>query len=83
MPLVRISAIRGKPAAPLPELGAAVHRALVETVGVPEHLGIARTEGIVMIDIAFSSGRTLDQKRALYRRISERSFGNGIVSYAP
>jgi 4-oxalocrotonate tautomerase len=98
MPLVRISVIRGKPAAPLPELGEAVHRALVETVGVPEldrfqllseqapgdlvydpeYLGIARTDGIVMIDITFSSGRTLDQKRALYRRITERLSELGV-----
>ena len=36
MPLVRISVIRGKPAAPLRKVGDAVHRAFVETVDVPE-----------------------------------------------
>ncbi len=89
MPLVRISVIRGKSAAPLGRLGDAVHRALVETVGVPEedrfqviteherhelvydpdYLGISRTDGIVLIQITFSTGRSLEQKRLLYRRI--------------
>jgi phenylpyruvate tautomerase PptA (4-oxalocrotonate tautomerase family) len=75
-----------------------VHRALVETVGVPEadrfqiitehapetlvydrdYLGIARTDGIVLIQITFSSGRTLDQKRLLYRRIADRLVEAGV-----
>jgi len=98
MPLVRISVIRGKPAAPLPSLGEAVHRALVETVGVPEkdrfqvlsehapqelvydpeYLGIARTDGIVLIDITFSNGRSLEQKRLLFRAIAERLSELGV-----
>ena len=98
MPLVRISVIRGKPAAPLRKLGDAVHRALVETVGVPEndrfqviteherhelaydpdYLGIARTDGIVLIQVTFSSGRTVDQKRLLYRRIADHLAEAGV-----
>jgi phenylpyruvate tautomerase PptA (4-oxalocrotonate tautomerase family) len=98
MPLVRISVIRGKPAAPLGSLGDAVHRALVETVGVPEkdrfqviteherhelvydpdYLGISRTDGIVLIQITFSTGRSLEQKRLLYRRIMERLGEAGV-----
>lgn len=98
MPLVRISIIRGKPAAPLPSLGEAVHRALVETIGVPEkdrfqvlsehapdelvydpeYLGIARTDGIVLIDITFSTGRSLEQKRLLFRAIAERLSKLGV-----
>ena len=98
MPLVRISVIRGKPAAPLPSLGKAVHRALVEAVGVPEndrfqvlgehapdelvydpeYLGIARTDGIVLIDITFSTGRSLEQKRLLFRAIAERLSELGV-----
>jgi 4-oxalocrotonate tautomerase len=98
MPLVRISVIRGKPAAPLRKLGDAVHRALVETVGVPEkdrfqvmtehgqdelvydpdYLGIPRTDGIVLIQITFSTGRSLEQKRLLYRRIVERLGKAGV-----
>lgn len=38
----------------------------------PEYLGIARSPQIVMVQIAISSGRTLEKKRALYRRIAER-----------
>ncbi len=98
MPLVRISVIRGKPAAPLHRLGDAVHRALVETVGVPEkdrfqvmtehghdelvydpdYLGISRTDGIVLIQITFSTGRSFEQKRLLYRRIMERLGEAGV-----
>jgi 4-oxalocrotonate tautomerase len=90
MPLVRISLARGKDAAYRGKVGDAVHRALVETVGVPpldrfqlltEHepgdlvydsnyLGIARTSDLVIVQITLSVGRTLAQKRALYRAIA-------------
>ena len=38
----------------------------------PSYLGIARTEGIVIIQITLNLGRTVDQKRALYRAIADR-----------
>ena len=91
MPLVRISLVKGKPEAYRRKVGDAVHRALVETIGVPpldrfqlitEHepgdivydsnyLGIARSSDIVIIQVTLSTGRTLAQKRALYRRIAD------------
>lgn len=37
----------------------------------PEYLGIKRGDGIVLIQITISSGRTLAQKRALFARIAE------------
>jgi len=90
MPLVRISLAKGKPEAYRRKVGDAVHRALVETVGVPpldrfqiltEHepgdlvydsnyLGIARSSDLVVVQITLSIGRSLAQKRALYRRIA-------------
>jgi phenylpyruvate tautomerase PptA (4-oxalocrotonate tautomerase family) len=90
MPLVRISLVKGKPEAYRRKVGDAVHRALVESAGVPpldrfqlitEHepgdivydsnyLGIARTGDLVIVQITLSLGRTLEQKRALYRRIA-------------
>ena len=90
MPLVRISLAKGKPEAYRRKVGDAVHRALVETVGVPpldrfqiltEHepgdlvydsnyLGIARSSDLVIVQITLSAGRSLEQKRALYRRIA-------------
>lgn len=90
MPLVRISLVKGKPEAYRRKVGDAIHRALVEAVGVPpldrfqlltEHepgdlvydsnyLGIARTSDLVIVQITLSAGRTLEQKRALYRRIA-------------
>jgi phenylpyruvate tautomerase PptA (4-oxalocrotonate tautomerase family) len=91
MPLVRISLVKGKPEAYRRKVGDAVHRALVEAVGVPpldrfqlltEHetgdlvydsnyLGIARSADLVIVQITLSTGRTLAQKRALYRRIAD------------
>jgi len=90
MPLVRISLAKGKPEAYRRKVGDAIHRALVEAVGVPpldrfqiltEHepgdlvydsnyLGIARSGDLVIVQITLSAGRTLEQKRALYRRIA-------------
>ena len=90
MPLVRISLVKGKPAEYRRRVGDAIHRALVEALGVPpldrfqlltEHepgdlvydsnyLGIARTSDLVIVQITLNTGRTLAQKRALYRRIA-------------
>ena len=90
MPLVRISLVKGKPEVYRRKVGDAVHRALVEAVGVPpldrfqlltEHepgdlvydsnyLGIARSSNLVVVQITLSAGRSLEQKRALYRRIA-------------
>jgi hypothetical protein len=59
----------------------------------PGYLGIARSDGIVVIQATISEGRGVDQKKALYRRIAERLnaelgvrvedvfFGNGIAQY--
>ena len=38
----------------------------------PKYLGIARGDGFVMIQITLNQGRTLDMKRALYKRIAEK-----------
>jgi len=90
MPLVRISLVKGQPAALRRSIGDAVHRALVETVDVPqrdrfqlltehepgdlvydsEYLGIARSDNIVIIQITLNTGRSLEKKRRLYRRIA-------------
>jgi 4-oxalocrotonate tautomerase len=90
MPLVRISLVKGRPEAYRRKVGDAIHRALVEALGVPpldrfqlitEHepgdlvydsnyLGIARSSDLVIVQITLSAGRTLEQKRALYRRIA-------------
>ena len=90
MPLVRISLVKGRPAALRRSIGDAVHRALVETVDVPqrdrfqlltehepgdlvydsEYLGIARSDNIVIIQITLNTGRSLEKKRRLYRRIA-------------
>jgi 4-oxalocrotonate tautomerase len=43
-----------------------------------EYLGIARTNNIVIVQITLSGGRTLAQKRALYRRIAENLARLGV-----
>ena len=98
MPLVRIELLHGRTVEQRQRIGDAVHRALVETVGVPErdrfqlitersasdlvydreYLGIKRTDGIVIVQITLSSGRTSVQKRALFRRIAENLAALGI-----
>jgi hypothetical protein len=82
---------KGRDAGLRRKIGDAVHRALVDTIGVPpadrfqlltehepgdlvydsEFLGIARTSDIVIMQITLSAGRSLAQKRALYRAIAD------------
>src|SRR6478672_809782 len=38
----------------------------------PGYLGISRTDDFVVIQITLNTGRTLDQKRALYRALAEK-----------
>lgn len=38
----------------------------------PSYLGVARTDDIIIVQITLNAGRTLDQKRALYRVIADR-----------
>ena len=98
MPLVRISLRKGKTAEFRRKLGDAIHRALVETIDVPEldrfqllsehepgdlvydpgYLGIARSNDIVIVQITISAGRTLAQKRALFRRIADNLAALGL-----
>lgn len=44
----------------------------------PGFLGIARSDGIVMVEVHLSIGRSLDQKRALYAGIADRLERLGI-----
>jgi phenylpyruvate tautomerase PptA (4-oxalocrotonate tautomerase family) len=91
MPLVRIDVRQGKSNHQLGRIGDGIHRALVETIGVPaldkfqiitehsperliadsEYLGIRRSEGVVLIQITLSQGRTLEQKQALFATIAK------------
>jgi phenylpyruvate tautomerase PptA (4-oxalocrotonate tautomerase family) len=41
----------------------------------PEYLGIARSRDLVIINITMSFGRSMSQKRSLYRTIAERLAG--------
>ena len=43
-----------------------------------EYLGIARSDNIVIIQITISSGRSLEKKRRLYRRIAHNLGALGI-----
>ena len=38
----------------------------------PKYLGIERSDDLVVIQITLNIGRTLDQKRALYRALAEK-----------
>jgi 4-oxalocrotonate tautomerase len=43
-----------------------------ELIYDPRYLGIARDDSFVLIQITLNQGRSLDMKRALYKRIAER-----------
>ncbi|MBM3540128.1 MAG: tautomerase family protein [Alphaproteobacteria bacterium] len=92
MPLVRIALRQGRPAGFGRRIGAVIHQAMVDTIGVPprdvfqivtEHdadgliydpsyLDISRSDGIVLVQITLSEGRTDAAKQALYKAIAER-----------
>ena len=44
----------------------------------PAYLGIRRTDGIVIVQITLSSGRSLEQKRSLYRAIADNLAREGV-----
>ncbi len=45
----------------------------------PSYLGISRTDQLVIVQITISLGRTANQKRALYRRITELLAQNASI----
>ncbi len=91
MPLVRISLAPSRSLDDRRAIADGVHRALVETVGVPaadrfqvveevpgpdlhfspDYLGIARTAGVVFVQIFLSVGRSVETKKALYAKMAE------------
>jgi phenylpyruvate tautomerase PptA (4-oxalocrotonate tautomerase family) len=92
MPLVRISLAPGRTLDDRRAIADGVHRALVETAGVPaadrfqvveevpgpdlhfspDYLGIARTAGVVFVQVFFSVGRSVEVKKALYAKMAEK-----------
>jgi 4-oxalocrotonate tautomerase len=44
----------------------------------PGYLGIARTNDIVIVQITITAGRTLEKKRALFRRIADNLAALGL-----
>jgi phenylpyruvate tautomerase PptA (4-oxalocrotonate tautomerase family) len=89
MPLVRIALRKGKSPEFRRALSDSIHRAMVETIKVPEqdrfqiitehddsgliydpsYLGISRSDGVVLVQITLSAGRTLEVRKALFARI--------------
>ena len=49
-----------------------------ELIYDPSYLGIRRTDGVVIVQITLSSGRSLEQKRSLYRAIAEKLAREGV-----
>jgi 4-oxalocrotonate tautomerase len=43
-----------------------------------EYLGIQYSEGLVLIQITLNSGRTVEQKKALYQRVADELAGLGM-----
>jgi phenylpyruvate tautomerase PptA (4-oxalocrotonate tautomerase family) len=92
MPLVRIALRKGTKPEFRRALSDSIHRAMVETIGIPEqdkfqivtehdadgliydpaYLGIARSDGVLLIQITLSAGRSVEVRKALFARIVER-----------
>jgi 4-oxalocrotonate tautomerase len=91
MPLVRIALRKGKSPEFRRALADSIHRAMVETIQIPEqdrfqvitehddsgliydpsYLGISRTDGVVLVQITLTAGRTLEVRKALFARIAQ------------
>ena len=91
MPLVRIALRKGKSPEFRRALADSIHRAMVETIKIPEqdrfqiltehddsgliydpsYLGISRSDGVVLVQITLSAGRTLEVRKALFARIAQ------------
>ena len=89
MPLVRIALRKGKSPEYRRAISESIHRAMVETIKIPEHdrfqivtehddaslvydpsyLGISRSDGVILVQITLSAGRTVDVRKALFARI--------------
>lgn len=86
MPLVRISILKGKPPEYARAVGDAVNAAVIETMAFPEDdryqiitehephmLQLQTREGDrVMMSLVMRSGRSDAQKKAFYKRVTER-----------
>ena len=91
MPLVRISLRGGTTPAFRKSVGDSIHRAMVETIKIPEadkfqlitehdqdglvydpgYLGIARSDGVLFVQITLSAGRPLEVRKALFKGIAD------------
>jgi 4-oxalocrotonate tautomerase len=98
MPLQRIDLAAGRTAEQRRAIADAVHRALVEAIGVPaddrfqivtahppgeivcspQYLGVHYGDP-VLVQITLATGRTTEQKQALYRRIAELAEEAGVA----
>jgi phenylpyruvate tautomerase PptA (4-oxalocrotonate tautomerase family) len=98
MPLVRIDLLEGPSDSELAAIGDAVHRALVEAIGIPTadrfqvisthpkgrlvydpgYLGIARTDGVVFVQITISVGRPVEKRKAVHAAIARNLAALGV-----
>lgn len=94
MPLVRIEVRQGRTEAEKRALLEAVHVALVEALGIPDHdrtqmireyapedleIPPGKTEKFTLVEIALFAGRSLDAKRRLYQAIVRNHRELGIA----
>jgi phenylpyruvate tautomerase PptA (4-oxalocrotonate tautomerase family) len=95
MPLVTISVRSVFSREERQAISGAVHRALVEEIGIPDsdfnhrifeldrsdwHLPAGRSERFVCVEIRMYPGRTAEMKRKLYRTIERRLEDVGVAS---
>ena len=93
MPFVEIFVPETHPAVQRRKLADAVHRALVDSIAIPEddclqmlrplpegeyiadpsYLGIARSRDFLVVRVTLRRGRSVEQKRALYRAVADNA----------
>lgn len=97
MPFLRISLKKDLALQQKRAISAAVHEALVASIGIPSDdifhiieahgdnlifnphfMGMARDDGLVMIEIHLAIGRTTEKKQSLYQAIAQRLAAVGV-----
>jgi phenylpyruvate tautomerase PptA (4-oxalocrotonate tautomerase family) len=94
MPLVRITLDPATPTETRHAIGGGVHSAMVSALGIPKadhfqiidsatlvfddsYLGVSRQQ-VVFVQIFLVRGRTVEQKKALYRQIADNLAAAGV-----
>jgi 4-oxalocrotonate tautomerase len=69
MPLARIDLIKGKPAQYRQAVQVIAEHDAANFIYDPNFFGISRSKDVIFVQLTLAEGRTLEQKRAFYKRL--------------